>query len=58
MEQLITTLTILVLIMPALIIYRQKVIIKELEKQVEISQGLYKELFDLYKLTEKLWKDK
>ena len=58
MENLITILTALVIVMSSLIIYRQKVIIKELERQIDVTQGLYKELFDLYKKTEKLWKHK
>tara|TARA_Y100000401_G_C8311757_1_gene220131 strand:+ start:477 stop:653 length:177 start_codon:yes stop_codon:yes gene_type:complete len=58
MEDLITILTALVIVMSGLIIYRQKVIIKELERQIDVTQGLYKELFDLYKKTEKLWKHK
>ena len=43
MENLITILTILVI---------------ELGRQLETTQSLYKELFDLYKKTEKLWKHK
>ena len=58
MENLITILTILVIIMSALIIYKQKIIINELGRQLETTQSLYKELFDLYKKTEKLWKHK
>ena len=58
MEDLITILTALVIVMSGLIIYRQKVIIKELERQIDVTKGLYKELFDLYKKTEKLWKHK
>jgi predicted Holliday junction resolvase-like endonuclease len=58
MKELITILTILVLVMSALIIYKQKIIINELGRQLEQTQSLYKELFDLYKKTEKLWKHK
>ena len=58
MKELITILTVLVLVMSALIIYKQKIIINELGRQLEQTQSLYKELFDLYKKTEKLWKHK
>ena len=58
MENLITILTVLVIVMSALIIYKQKIIINELGRQLAQTQSLYKELFDLYKKTEKLWKHK
>ena len=58
MKELITILTVLVLVMSALIIYKQKIIINELGRQLAQTQSLYKELFDLYKKTEKLWKHK
>ena len=58
MKELITILTVLVIVMSALIIYKQKIIINELGRQLAQTQSLYKELFDLYKKTEKLWKNK
>jgi hypothetical protein len=58
MKELITILTVLVIVMSALIIYKQKIIINELGRQLAQTQSLYKELFDLYKKTEKLWKHK
>jgi predicted Holliday junction resolvase-like endonuclease len=58
MKELITILTVLVIVMSALIIYKQKIIINELGRQLAQTQSLYKELFDLYKKAEKLWKHK
>ena len=46
MKELITILTVLVIVMSALIIYKQKIIINELGRQLEQTQSLYKELFD------------
>ena len=58
MEDLITILTVLVIVMSALIIYKQKIIINDLGKQLIMNQELYKDLFDLYNKIVEEWKYK
>jgi cell division protein FtsL len=55
MESIITTLTVLILIMSALIIYKQKTIINNLEERVDLTQNLYKELLELYNTVYAEW---
>ena len=58
MKELITVLTVLILVVLIAIIFKQRSILNNLEKELSISRGLFKELYELHHKIYDLWKHK